>query len=123
LISIAKGHFGNDDRVELVCEDGTRWIKNYKGETFDLVFADAWPGKYSEIDEVLDLVSLGGIYIIDDMSPQPNWPKGHDKNVDSLVTYLESRTDFNLTKMNWSTGLIVAVRVSASLGRIQRREI
>lgn len=115
LIAIAKQYFGNDERINIVCEDGTNWITNYLGKTFDLVFADAWPGKYSEIDEVLNLVSIGGFYIIDDMTAQPNWPEGHDENVDRLVAYLESRTDFNLTKMNWSTGLIVAVRASAPL--------
>ena len=30
---------------------------------FDLVFADAWPGKFSETDEVLDLIEVGGFYI------------------------------------------------------------
>ncbi len=111
LIDIAKHYFERDARVEIVCEDGTKWIKKYERESFDLVFADAWPGKYSEIEEVLDLISVGGFYIIDDMTAQPNWPEGHDKNVDRLVSYLESRTDFNLTKMNWSTGLIVAVKI------------
>jgi predicted O-methyltransferase YrrM len=115
LIDIAKQYFGTDSRVEIVCQDGTGWIKNYTGKSFDLIFADAWPGKYSEIDEVLDLINLGGFYIIDDMTAQPNWPEGHDRNVDRLVSYLESRTDFNLTKMNWSTGLIVAVRASTPL--------
>lgn len=115
LIEIAQQYFGTDKRVALVCEDGSSWIKTYLGDTFDLVFADAWPGKYSEIDEVLDLVQLGGFYVIDDMKAQPNWPEGHDKNVDGLIAYLESRKDFNLTKMNWSTGLVIAVRVSASL--------
>ncbi|MGK0494418.1 MAG: putative O-methyltransferase YrrM [Maribacter sp.] len=111
LIDIAKQYFGKDTRIEIVCEDGTSWIKNYAGEIFDLIFADAWPGKYSEIEEILDLISVGGFYIIDDMTAQPNWPEGHNKNVDRLVSYLESRTDFNLTKMNWSTGLIVAVKI------------
>jgi len=115
MIALAKQYFGNDDRVEIVCEDGSSWIKNYKGKSFDLVFADAWPGKYSEIDEVLELINVGGFYIIDDMTAQANWPEGHDKNVDRSVAYLESRTDFNLTKMNWSTGLIMAVRASAPL--------
>jgi hypothetical protein len=59
----------------------------------------------------LDLINVGGFYIIDDMTAQPNWPEGHDKNVDRLVSYLEGRTDFNLTKMNWSTGCIVAVKI------------
>ena len=110
LIAIAKQYFENDDRVEIICVDGTNWIMNYEGDKFDLVFADAWPGKYSETDVILDLIKLGGFYIIDDMTAQANWPEGHDKNVEQLVSYLENREDFNLTKMDWSTGLIIAVK-------------
>ncbi|TDT44979.1 putative O-methyltransferase YrrM [Maribacter spongiicola] len=110
LISIATSYFGNDDRVEVICKDGTDWIKEYSGAKFDLIFADAWPGKYSEIDEVLDLIKVGGFYIIDDMTKQPNWPEGHEDNVIALTAYLEQREDLQLTKMNWSTGLIMAVK-------------
>jgi len=110
LIEIAKNYFGQDKRLKIICADGTEWIKNYVGEKFDLIFADAWPGKYSEISEVLELVKIGGFYIIDDMLSQPNWPNGHQKNVDELIEYLESREDFNLTKMNWSTGIIIATK-------------
>ena len=115
LIAIAKQYFCENERVEIVCEDGTKWIKGYKGDKFDLIFADAWPGKYSEIDEILDLIKIGGFYIIDDMSTQPNWPEGHDRNVEELVSYLENRKDFNMTKMDWSTGLIIAVRTKEIL--------
>ncbi|WP_025739596.1 O-methyltransferase [Aquimarina pacifica] len=110
LTAIAKGFFGKDSRVKILCADASEWIKSYTGESFDLIFADAWPGKYSEIDEVLELVKVGGFYIIDDMDTQPNWPVGHQDNVNLLVQYLEKREDFNLTKMNWSTGLIIAVK-------------
>ena len=110
LISIASSYFGENDRVELICQDGTEWIKEYSGAKFDLIFADAWPGKYSEIDEVLDLLKVGGFYIIDDMTKQPNWPDGHEDNVITLTAYLEKRNDLQLTKMNWSTGLIMAVK-------------
>lgn len=110
LIDIAKQYFSEDERVEIICSDGTEWIRNYRGEKFDLVFADAWPGKYSEIDEILDLINVGGFYIIDDMKSQPNWPDGHQDFVDTLINYLENRVDFNLTKMNWSTGIIIATR-------------
>ncbi len=110
LIEIAEGYFGDDTRVEIICEDGEVWIKNYKGEKFDLIFADAWPGKYSTLNETLDLLKVGGLYIIDDMIAQPNWPDGHQENVEGLVEYLEDRSDFNLTKMNWSTGLIIAAK-------------
>ena len=112
LVGIAKQYFGQDKRVEIVCEDGSKWIQNYHEEKFDLIFADAWPGKYSEINEILNLIKIGGFYVIDDMSVQPNWPEGHDKNVDELVAYLEQREDYSLTKMNWSTGVIIAVKIN-----------
>ena len=110
LIAIANDFFGDDNRVTIICQDGSQWIKEYTGEKFDLIFADAWPGKYSEIEEILELIQIRGFYIIDDMNSQDNWPEGHQNHVDRLVTYLENREDFYLTKMNWSTGLIIAVK-------------
>lgn len=110
LIEIAKHFFGKDKRVQLLCADGSEWIKEYQGAQFDLIFADAWPGKYSEIDELLDLLKVGGIYIIDDMITQPNWPEGHQLLVDKLIEYLEKREDLYITKMKWSTGIIIATK-------------
>ncbi|MCK0192142.1 class I SAM-dependent methyltransferase [Arenibacter sp. F20364] len=110
LSEIAKNYFGQDARVKIICEDGSEWIKNYRGKKFDLVFADAWPGKYSELDELLNLINVGGFYVVDDLNQQPNWPEGHFENVNRLVNYLEERQDLVVTKMNWSTGLIIAVK-------------
>ena len=110
LTDIAIDFFGSDDRVTIICTDGAEWIKSYRGDKFELIFADAWPGKYSEIDEVLALVKPGGFYVIDDMNAQPNWPEGHADKADHLIRYLENRDDFCITKMNWSTGIILAVR-------------
>lgn len=112
LSAIAKRYFGKDERLNITFQDGSRWIKTYDGEAFDLIFADAWPGKYSEIEEILQLVKIGGFYVIDDMAAQPNWPEGHEEHVAELISYLEARRDFTLTKMNWSTGLVIAVRNS-----------
>ncbi|TVZ14026.1 O-methyltransferase [Maribacter sp. MAR_2009_72] len=110
LISIATQYFGEDKRVQLLCKDAAIWIKEHQEDRFDLIFADAWPGKYSEINEVLQMLNVGGFYIIDDMMEQPNWPEGHSDNVTALIAYLEQRKDIQLTKMNWSTGLIMAVK-------------
>ena len=110
LVTIANTYFGNDERVKIICQDGSDWIHQNTNESFDLIFADAWPGKYSEIENVLSMVKVGGFYIIDDMNAQPNWPQGHETLVNTLVEYLEQREDFVLTKMNWSTGLIIATR-------------
>ncbi len=110
LINIAIGHFEKDPRIAILCMDASEWIMANKGEKFDLIFADAWPGKYSLIEETLEMVNSGGFYIVDDMSQQPNWPEGHNEYADGLIAYLENRQDFNITKLNWSTGLILAVK-------------
>lgn len=109
-LSIAKDHFGSDKRVTLICQDGSTWIKENQDKKFDLIFADAWPGKYETLDEALDMLHIGGIYLIDDMLPQENWPDGHQENVTKLLKYLESRSDFKITKMNWSTGIVVSIK-------------
>ncbi len=110
LINIVNDFFDNDNRVNLICQDGSDWIKEYDGEKFDLIFADAWPGKYSDIELTLDLIKVGGFYVIDDMKYNDNWPEGHKEKVDQLITYLDKREDFSLTKMDWSTGIILMTK-------------
>ena len=112
LTQIAQEFFGQDPRVQIICMDGSEWIQNYQGDAFDLIFADAWPGKYSDIDQTLNLLKVGGFYIIDDMNVQPNWPEGHEQNVNQLINYLENRQDLSLTKMCWSSGVIIASKLS-----------
>ncbi len=110
FIQIAKDFFGREKRIHLVCADGGEWLSTHKEKAFDLIFADAWPGKYSHLDEALALLKTGGFYVIDDMKQQPNWPKGHEKHVEALIEVLENRNDITITKMDWSTGIIVAVK-------------
>ena len=110
LINTVMAFFKNDPRIQLICKEAGTWLKNYSGGLFDLVFADSWPGKYSEIDHVLSLIKVGGFYVIDDMIPQQNWPEGHHGNVKKLITQLEARKDFTITKMEWSTGIILMTK-------------
>ncbi|WP_019989356.1 O-methyltransferase [Rudanella lutea] len=108
--AIAQEFLGDDTRLTLVCADAGNWLETNKNQVFDLIFADAWPGKYSHLDAALGLLAEGGMYVIDDMLPQSNWPEGHDQNVDKLVADLESRPDLHTVKLAWSTGLLVATR-------------
>ncbi len=57
------------------------------------------------------MLKSGGFYIIDDMMPQINWPAGHAEKVNAFIDMLESRKDLVLTKMKWSTGIIIAVKI------------
>ncbi|RYC67458.1 O-methyltransferase [Spirosoma sordidisoli] len=107
--AIARQVLGADDRLQLVCTDAGNWLET-TDQTFDLIFADAWPGKYANLDATLNALAPGGLYVLDDMLPQPNWPDGHGDNVDKLVRELEGRHDLHLVKLAWSTGLLIASR-------------
>lgn len=110
LSEVASSFFGEDKRVEVLCQDGTEWILSNRARRFDLIFADAWPGKYSELDETLAMLKPGGLYVIDDMLPQPNWPDGHAEKAAALRALLQQRTDFQFTNMDWSTGIILMTK-------------
>ena len=110
FLAIARNFLHGDKRLQLVETDGEEWITNNKAQKFDYIFADTWHGKYFLLDEVLSMLNKGGLYIIDDMLHQPNWPEGHDEKVSKLIDDLEKRKDLVLTKQNWATGIIVATR-------------
>lgn len=110
LINIAKQYL-TDERIEFICADGYQWIQQYRGPEFDIIFADAMPGKYDLFEETIALLKHGGFYIIDDMMPQSNWPEGHAAKAEIFIDKLESRKDLTLTKLNWSTGIIIATKI------------
>jgi len=110
FLNIAKENLGVDKRLRLICTDGGEWIKQNAGKKFSFIFADTWPGKYSLLDEVLNMIEKGGLYIIDDMLPQQNWPTGHAEKATALIAYLDSRGDIILTKMGWATGIVIITK-------------
>ena len=112
LSKLANHFFGKDNRLEIVCADGYDWIPNYSGAPFDLIFADAWPGKLNLLEETLALVKVGGLYVIDDMLPQPSWPEGHQERIDALFQELSNRKDFCGSLLNWSTGIMILTRIA-----------
>jgi predicted O-methyltransferase YrrM len=111
VLEIAKSNLGKDPRLTLVLTEGEDWVLANTKHRFDYIFADTWHGKYLLLEEILDMLHPGGLYIVDDMLPQPNWPDGHAEKAINYVKKLESRNDLTLTKMNWATGIIIAVKV------------
>jgi predicted O-methyltransferase YrrM len=110
VLKIAKRHLGEDPRVMFHLSEGAQFLETLRGRTFDFIFADTWPGKYHRLDDALALLKSGGLYVIDDMLPQANWPAGHDLKAAALIATLEQRADFTVTKLNWASGLIVATK-------------
>lgn len=110
FLRVARKYLSADERLRLVHADGGEWIIQNKHLRFDYIFADTWHGKYLLLEETLSMLNSGGLYIIDDMLPQGNWPEGHDIKASYLIKSLESRNDIYLTKQVWATGIIIAVK-------------
>jgi len=110
FLGIAMEYLGEDSRLELVETDGGDWVGKNLSRKFDYIFADTWHGKYLLLEEVLSMLNPGGLYIIDDMLPQDNWPDGHQEKAEKLVSFLENRGDLFLTKQHWATGIVICVK-------------
>lgn len=108
--SVAREVLGDDPRLTLVLEDGATFIQRQVEKSYDLIFADAMPGKFELLDETLKLVKPGGFYVIDDLLPQPNWPEGHGGKVDILMYRLSADPRFSMVPIQWSTGVAVLAR-------------
>lgn len=107
LLNIAKKHLGHDPRVTFLCQDGDSYVQNLPKAQFDFIFADTWPGKYRYLKNALAALKPAGFYIVDDMLPQENWPKGHGGDVANLTESLDSLDGFHVTKLSWASGLII----------------
>ena len=110
VVGIARRHLGGDSRVNLHVMDGAEFLKTATPGQFDLIYADAWPGKFSHLEETLALLRPGGLYVIDDLLPQPNWPEGHAPQVPALINDIERCDEFATARLAWASGLMLVVR-------------
>lgn len=110
--AVARRHLEHDSRVSFSCMDAGDFVGALAPGQFDLIFADAWPGKYSHLDETLALLKPGGLYLVDDLLPQPNWHEGHQDNVNAFIANMKAREDFAVSLMDWASGILLATRLS-----------
>jgi predicted O-methyltransferase YrrM len=109
-VAVARRHLGNDRRLRFHVMDGAEFLRGSQPGQFDLIYADAWAGKFSQLDEALALLRPGGVYVIDDLLPQANWPDGHAPRVPLLIDDIERRDEFATVRLAWASGLMLAVR-------------
>ena len=124
LAQIAEEHLGRDQRLTIHTEDGLEYLKRTQGQSFDLIFADAKPGKIDQPELALNLVTPGGFYIIDDLNlawkeqDEIYEPDDYILNVwrgqRRVIEMLGARDDFICTELRWSTGLMVCTKKVAS---------
>lgn len=109
---IARKTLGHDRRLTLVTCGAIEYLRQQPPASFDLVFADAMPGKYEGLGDALAVVKPGGFYIIDDLLPQSNWPEGHAAKIPVLMEQLARNAEFAVLPLLWASGVVVAVRKS-----------
>jgi predicted O-methyltransferase YrrM len=110
VVAVAQRHLAADSRVRFHVRDGADFVQSAGSAQFDLIYADAWPGKFSHLDEALALLRPGGMYVIDDLLPQANWPAGHAAKVPVLINDIEAREEFATVRLAWASGLMIVVR-------------
>lgn len=108
--AIAAKHLRHDTRLTLLDADAFSWFGGQPAESIDFVFADAMPGKFDGFDALWRLIRPGGIYVIDDLMPQPNWPPGQQARVDEVLASLDGRADVSVARLAWATDIAIAVK-------------
>ena len=108
--AIAAKHLRHDSRLSLLDADAFSWFGGQAAASYDLVFADAMPGKFDGFDALWRLLKPGGIYVIDDLMPQPGWPTGQQERVDEVLRMLDARTDARVARMAWASDVAIAVK-------------
>lgn len=109
VASVAKKHLESDQRVTFHIEDAAAWL-NKVTQQFDFIFADAWIGKYSYLEKTLKLLKPSGLYVVDDMLPLPSWTEEHTIKASELITKLEEKRNLIITKMKWSSGIVLVTK-------------
>jgi demethylmenaquinone methyltransferase/2-methoxy-6-polyprenyl-1,4-benzoquinol methylase len=77
---------------------------------FDLVFADAQGGKWERLDLTIGAVQLGGMLIVDDMTPA-SW-ESDEHRVKTIEVRERLLTDPSLTtvELSYASGVILCAR-------------
>jgi len=110
--NIARDILSCDDRVSFFCEDGLAFLERTADSLYDFIYADTWPGKYIGFDHSLRVLRHGGMLVIDDMLPQPNWPDDHPPKVERLLKELDDlpNDEFSVVKLCWYTGHVIITK-------------
>ena len=107
----AQSVIGPKQGLQFIVEDGGDFLSSCKPQAYNFVFADAWPGKYSHLHLVLNTLVVGGLYFIDDLLPQSNWPNHHQLKVDALLSFFNQLDSFAISHLHWGSSCAVITKL------------
>jgi predicted O-methyltransferase YrrM len=74
----------SDEKVEFLCGD---WKLALKSGPFDLIFADVKDAKRDNAELLFEGLSIGGLIVIDDLTPKEYWPDDWKGKPDKIREY------------------------------------
>ncbi len=113
---VAQQILDRDPRITFIKEDSEAFLRRQSPSSFDLIFADAPPGKHTVLDLSLTLLRPGGLYICDDVKPGPDWPAERVARVHGTIAELGSRRGFRRVYVAWRSGVVILAKTHGSMG-------
>lgn len=110
FLSCAEHVLGSDPRISFLNEDAESYLERNQDSRFDFIFADSIPGKYIGLDLALNILNVGGIYIVDDMQPPIELPQPFKKAIEDFIGILSAHRGLRVARMPFASGILVAVK-------------
>ncbi|MFI9192089.1 O-methyltransferase [Streptomyces californicus] len=96
--------YADDERVSVLTGD---WRLLERHAPFDVFFCDGG-GKRDDPQAVIDLLAPGGLLLLDDFTPSPEWPPRFEGEVDELRVFYLTHPDLDATEvLTSSAGSVV----------------
>lgn len=108
--AIARARFADEERVAFVCADAHTWLDTYTGPPIELAFVDWRAGKFAQLDTLIGLLAPGGLYVVDDLRPQPTWPVDHPERI-AQFWHGWPRDDMAAVPLAWASGLLIGAKL------------
>ena len=107
-----------DARVTFHVLDGADFSAARRKAHYDLIYADAWPGKFSHLDDALSLLPAGDL-LHRRSSAATELARGTcARRCQRSSRRIERQAGFVTVKLSWASGLMLAVRTGAGLIQI-----
>lgn len=116
VAGVATRALGGDPRLTLLHMDAGAFLSlralSATSRTFDLIFADAPPGKLSLVDLAIDALKPGGLYVVDDMIEDPSEPFDDVRKASlaDLERTLTTHPHITWVGLPWATGVWIAAK-------------
>ena len=110
VVAVAKRHLDKDPRVRFHVGDGGEFLERLHVEPFDFIYADAWPGKFTHLQQALSILESAASTSSTICCPSRTGRTDTATLVAGLIAELERDRSFVPLRLAWSSGIMMLVR-------------